>query len=64
MFSKYLLESYYAFAALITKIIDAQPNLTPEQATQLRSELKVLNNKDLVSYYNSVTQGTNVKQQQ
>lgn len=57
MFSNYIIESYYVFNSLIKKILNAQPNLTQEQKTQLRSELKALNNKDLVNYYNSTIGG-------
>ncbi len=59
MFKSYIIESYYAFNGLIKKIINAQPNLTAEQKTALRAELKSLNNKDLVSYYNSIVGITN-----
>lgn len=54
MFSNYLIESYYVFNSLINKIIKAQPNLNDEQRKELRANLKQLNNKDLVAYYNSL----------
>ena len=54
MFSSYLLESYYAFNSLIQKILSAQTKLNDVQKKELRSQLRSLNNKELVSYYNSM----------
>ncbi len=54
MISSYLIESYYVFNGLIKKIVDEQPNLSVEQRKELRANLKRLNNKELVAYYNSL----------